>query len=199
MTQPLLSPLAHDAGERTLALGRETLSIEAQAVAQLVGRVGPGFVKAVHAMLNVQGRVVVMGMGKSGHIGRKIAATLASTGTPASARCARSVVPVEPACVAPESADRSRPHAPIPRVTSPPSAALSTARREVVDPLSSNRSVAGISRRLRRCVEPRVSGLNRLVRTAAPRCNEQQRRAAVGRASDCRSTPGRGTIDVRPG
>lgn len=83
MTQPLSSPLAHDAGERTLALGRETLSIEAQAVAQLVGRVGPGFVKAVHAMLNVQGRVVVMGMGKSGHVGRKTAATLASTGTPA--------------------------------------------------------------------------------------------------------------------
>ncbi|MFZ9664097.1 MAG: KpsF/GutQ family sugar-phosphate isomerase [Limnohabitans sp.] len=83
MTQPLSSPLAHDAGERTLALGRETLSIEAQAVAQLVGRVGPAFVRAVHAMLNVQGRVVVMGMGKSGHVGRKTAATLASTGTPA--------------------------------------------------------------------------------------------------------------------
>ena len=83
MKQPHSSPLALDAGERTLALGRETLSIEAQAVAQLVGRVGPGFVKAVHAMLNVQGRVVVMGMGKSGHVGRKTAATLASTGTPA--------------------------------------------------------------------------------------------------------------------
>ncbi len=83
MKQPHSSPLALDAGERTLALGRETLSIEAQAVHQLVNRVGPAFVKAVHAMLNVQGRVVVMGMGKSGHVGRKTAATLASTGTPA--------------------------------------------------------------------------------------------------------------------
>ena len=83
MKQPHSSPLALDAGERTLALGRETLNIEAQAVQQLVGRVGPAFVKAVQAMLNVQGRVVVMGMGKSGHVGRKTAATLASTGTPA--------------------------------------------------------------------------------------------------------------------
>ncbi len=83
MKQPHSSPLALDAGERTLALGRETLNIEAQAVQQLVGRVGPAFVRAVQAMLNVQGRVVVMGMGKSGHVGRKTAATLASTGTPA--------------------------------------------------------------------------------------------------------------------
>ena len=83
MTQPLSSPLAPGASERTLALGRETLSIEAQAVGQLVGRVGPAFAQAVHAMLKVQGRVVVMGMGKSGHVGRKTAATLASTGTPA--------------------------------------------------------------------------------------------------------------------
>ena len=83
MTQPPSSPLAPDAGERTLALGRETLSIEAQAVHQLVNRVGPAFVQAVHAMLKVSGRVVVMGMGKSGHVGRKTAATLASTGTPA--------------------------------------------------------------------------------------------------------------------
>lgn len=71
------------ADARTLALGRETLSIEAQAVQQLVNRVGPAFAKAVQAMLRVQGRVVVMGMGKSGHVGRKTAATLASTGTPA--------------------------------------------------------------------------------------------------------------------
>jgi arabinose-5-phosphate isomerase len=83
MTQPHSSPLAQDAGERTLALGRETLSIEAQAVHQLVSRVGPAFVQAVRAILKVSGRVVVMGMGKSGHVGRKTAATLASTGTPA--------------------------------------------------------------------------------------------------------------------
>jgi arabinose-5-phosphate isomerase len=71
------------ASARTWALGRETLSIEAQAVHQLIDRVGPAFVQAVQAMLRVQGRVVVMGMGKSGHVGRKTAATLASTGTPA--------------------------------------------------------------------------------------------------------------------
>ena len=72
-----------DAIARTLALGRETLGIEARAVQQLVDRVGPAFAAAVQAMLRVQGRVVVMGMGKSGHVGRKTAATLASTGTPA--------------------------------------------------------------------------------------------------------------------
>lgn len=49
----------------------------------LKSRVGEPFVRAVELMLNVSGRVVVMGMGKSGHIGRKTAATLASTGTPA--------------------------------------------------------------------------------------------------------------------
>jgi arabinose-5-phosphate isomerase len=75
--------LSQDAHARTLALGRDTLSIEAQAVLQLVDRVGPAFVSAVQAILKVQGRVVVMGMGKSGHVGRKTAATLASTGTPA--------------------------------------------------------------------------------------------------------------------
>jgi arabinose-5-phosphate isomerase len=83
MTQSLTPPVASDTSQRTLALGRETLSIEAQAVGQLVERVGPSFVKAVHAILKVRGRVVVMGMGKSGHVGRKTAATLASTGTPA--------------------------------------------------------------------------------------------------------------------
>jgi arabinose-5-phosphate isomerase len=49
----------------------------------LKARTGENFVRAVEALLEVSGRVVVMGMGKSGHIGRKIAATLASTGTPA--------------------------------------------------------------------------------------------------------------------
>ena len=69
--------------QRVLQLGRETLAIEAQAVEQLQKRLTDGFVQAVQAMLQVRGRVVVMGMGKSGHIGRKICATLASTGTPA--------------------------------------------------------------------------------------------------------------------
>ena len=68
---------------QALALGRKTLEIEAAAVLGLVARMGPEFAQAVQMMLVCRGRVVVMGMGKSGHIGRKIAATLASTGTPA--------------------------------------------------------------------------------------------------------------------
>jgi arabinose-5-phosphate isomerase len=68
---------------QALALARQTFEIEAAAVLGLAARVGPEFANAVQAMLLCKGRVVVMGMGKSGHIGRKIAATLASTGTPA--------------------------------------------------------------------------------------------------------------------
>jgi len=73
--------LAHSA--HTLQLARETLDIEAAALLQLKARLDERFVQAVNMVLGVQGRVVVTGMGKSGHIGRKIAATLASTGTPA--------------------------------------------------------------------------------------------------------------------
>ena len=69
--------------EQVIRLARETLDIESEAVLGLKRRVGESFVCAVDVMLNVRGRVVVMGMGKSGHIGRKMAATLASTGTPA--------------------------------------------------------------------------------------------------------------------
>lgn len=69
--------------EQALRLARETFDIEAAAVLGLKSRIGEPFAQAVQAMLSVRGRVVVMGMGKSGHIGRKIAATLASTGTPA--------------------------------------------------------------------------------------------------------------------
>jgi arabinose-5-phosphate isomerase len=69
--------------EQCLALAKQTFSIEAAAVQALADRVGQPFVRAVELMLACRGRVVVMGMGKSGHIGRKIAATLASTGTPA--------------------------------------------------------------------------------------------------------------------
>lgn len=69
--------------DRALALARETLDIEAAALHGLRKRLDTRFAQAVTAMLAVRGRVVVMGMGKSGHIGRKIAATLASTGTPA--------------------------------------------------------------------------------------------------------------------
>jgi len=69
--------------ERALKLARDTFDIEARALLGLKARQGAGFASAVRAMLECQGRVVVMGMGKSGHVGRKIAATLASTGTPA--------------------------------------------------------------------------------------------------------------------
>jgi arabinose-5-phosphate isomerase len=69
--------------EAILARARLTFDIEAEAVLGLKDRVGPSFVDAVRKILEVRGRVVVMGMGKSGHVGRKIAATLASTGTPA--------------------------------------------------------------------------------------------------------------------
>jgi arabinose-5-phosphate isomerase len=64
-------------------LAQQTLDIEASAVTELKGRLGASFARAVEMVLSVRGRVVVMGMGKSGHVGRKIAATLASTGTPA--------------------------------------------------------------------------------------------------------------------
>jgi len=69
--------------DAVLARARDTFDIEAAAVLGLKHRLGPGFVAAVDRILEVRGRVVVMGMGKSGHVGRKIAATLASTGTPA--------------------------------------------------------------------------------------------------------------------
>ena len=62
---------------------RRTIAIERQAVEQLEHRIDDSFSKAVDLLASVDGRVIVSGMGKSGHIGNKIAATLASTGTPA--------------------------------------------------------------------------------------------------------------------
>lgn len=69
--------------DRAISLARQTLEIEAQALLALRDRQGEPFARAVQTILGCSGRVVVMGMGKSGHVGRKIAATLASTGTPA--------------------------------------------------------------------------------------------------------------------
>jgi arabinose-5-phosphate isomerase len=66
-----------------LACGRRALEIEARAVAILAPRLDAGFAAACRICLGCEGRVVVTGMGKSGHIARKIAATFASTGTPA--------------------------------------------------------------------------------------------------------------------
>jgi arabinose-5-phosphate isomerase len=64
-------------------LGLAVLETEAHAVEALKSRIDDDFVRACHHLLKCEGRVVVIGMGKSGHIGGKIAATLASTGTPA--------------------------------------------------------------------------------------------------------------------
>lgn len=70
--------------EQALNVARQTLHIEREALAAASARLAQGdFAAVIAAVLGVAGRVVVMGMGKSGHVGRKIAATLASTGTPA--------------------------------------------------------------------------------------------------------------------
>ncbi len=66
-----------------LQLAKTTFAIEAEAITAMAGRLDHRFVQVVQLILATTGRVVVTGMGKSGHVGRKIAATLASTGTPA--------------------------------------------------------------------------------------------------------------------
>lgn len=68
--------------DQLINAGTRTLQIEADAVAALIPRIGQNFVDACELILNCKGRTIVSGMGKSGHIGNKIAATLASTGTP---------------------------------------------------------------------------------------------------------------------
>jgi arabinose-5-phosphate isomerase len=78
-----VNPLHAFDPQRVLELAARTFDIEAQALLGLKARQGESFPRAVRAMLDCAGRVVVMGMGKSGHVGRKVAATLASTGTPA--------------------------------------------------------------------------------------------------------------------
>lgn len=68
--------------QEILSLARQTLKTEAEALQKMQERLGDEFVRAVEAILQSRGKLVVTGMGKSGLIGRKIAATLASTGTP---------------------------------------------------------------------------------------------------------------------
>jgi arabinose-5-phosphate isomerase len=77
------TPAATADDEQLLASARRALSIEARALETLTPRLGPAFARACRICLGCHGRVVVTGMGKSGHIAGKIAATLASTGTPA--------------------------------------------------------------------------------------------------------------------
>jgi arabinose-5-phosphate isomerase len=72
--------MAHDA----LSSARNTLAAEAAGLTQLADALGDEFTAAVELLANAKGRVIISGMGKSGHIGNKIAATMASTGTPAS-------------------------------------------------------------------------------------------------------------------
>ena len=70
-----------------IASGKRTIDLEAQAIAKLSDKLDQSFENACNTMLATSGRVVVIGMGKSGHVGRKIAATLASTGTPSFLLC----------------------------------------------------------------------------------------------------------------
>src|SRR5689334_2923839 len=69
--------------KRALALGRDVLATEAAAIGALSDRLGAAFLAAARALFDCRGRVVVIGIGKSGHVARKLAATFASTGTPA--------------------------------------------------------------------------------------------------------------------
>ncbi len=78
-----MNPNHSDPDDALLASGKRTLNEATDAVARLRDRLDDGFVRAARTVLSCDGRVVVTGMGKSGLIGRKIAATLASTGTPA--------------------------------------------------------------------------------------------------------------------
>ncbi len=73
--------ILHD--DKLKQLASQVLAMEADAITRLIARIDDNFVRACRLMLACQGRIVVLGIGKSGHIGGKVAATLASTGTPA--------------------------------------------------------------------------------------------------------------------
>lgn len=68
---------------KTIARAKEVLQIESKAISNLVDKIDESFAQTCQALLSCQGRVILTGIGKSGHIGHKIAATLSSTGTPA--------------------------------------------------------------------------------------------------------------------
>jgi arabinose-5-phosphate isomerase len=70
-------------GFDAVTVGRRVLATESKALDQMADQLGQAFIDAVEAIFTTKGRVVLTGVGKSGHVGRKIAATLASTGTPA--------------------------------------------------------------------------------------------------------------------
>lgn len=75
--------LSDEDRDKLISLGQAVIKNEAQAVSDLLPRIDDNFAQACNFMLHCKGRIVVTGMGKSGHIGNKIAATLASTGSPA--------------------------------------------------------------------------------------------------------------------
>jgi len=84
MTSPLAAAkTANITDAALLSSARAVLTTEGAALAALAEALDGAFVEAVHLLVSCKGRVIVSGMGKSGHVGRKIAATLASTGTPA--------------------------------------------------------------------------------------------------------------------
>ncbi len=68
--------------QQIIEVGRRTIHAEALALKHMEEALGDEFVRAVELILSCRGKLIVTGMGKSGHIARKIAATLASTGTP---------------------------------------------------------------------------------------------------------------------
>jgi arabinose-5-phosphate isomerase len=82
-TPPTAEALADDQAQRDIAVGRRVIEIEAGGLRQAAQALDETFVRALDMFTDVTGRIIVSGMGKSGHIANKIAATLASTGTPA--------------------------------------------------------------------------------------------------------------------
>ncbi len=78
----MIETTAASASDEIIAIARDVLQIEAKAISDLIARLDGSFSEAVRLIQERRGRVVVSGIGKSGHIARKIASTLASTGTP---------------------------------------------------------------------------------------------------------------------
>jgi len=83
LSEKRILPASTPHDQALIDMGKAVLDIESRAVARLKDRLDNSFVRACHTLLSCEGRIVVVGMGKSGHIGGKIAATLASTGSPA--------------------------------------------------------------------------------------------------------------------
>lgn len=79
---PIVDDMPND-GFQPVEIARRVMRIESEALALMAAEVGENFARAVDLLATIEGRIIVTGMGKSGHIGRKIAATMASTGSPA--------------------------------------------------------------------------------------------------------------------